>query len=155
MMVPGLSWCYVRFGGLSWIHGAFDGIGAWVIAIIALSAYKLVKKTFERDWLFWFLGMVSAAVTVWTESEILWIFIAAGEMAVLLKAPPKLNRTKAMEMATPLVIFFIFLKLELLYLAAALRWCPSSMEEWSKIINGSANASLSTPLPWEPLVEPR
>jgi chromate transporter len=36
-------------GGLSWIKGVFYGIGAAVIAIIARSAFKLVKMSIGRD----------------------------------------------------------------------------------------------------------
>src|SRR5213075_2909417 len=45
LMVLVLSWFYVRFGGASWMQGAFYGIGAAVIAIIARSSVKLVKLT--------------------------------------------------------------------------------------------------------------
>src|SRR2546422_9790794 len=45
LMVLALSALYVRYGGLSWMQGAFYGIGAAVIAIIARSAYKLVRMT--------------------------------------------------------------------------------------------------------------
>ena len=43
VMVLALSALYVRFGGLPWMQGAFYGIGAAVIAIIARSALKLVQ----------------------------------------------------------------------------------------------------------------
>src|SRR3954454_1617933 len=42
LMVLLLSALYICFGGLSWMQGAFYGIGAAVIAIIARSAVKLV-----------------------------------------------------------------------------------------------------------------
>ena len=45
VMVLALSALYVAYGGLSWMQGAFYGIGAAVIAIIARSAYKLTKST--------------------------------------------------------------------------------------------------------------
>src|SRR5215471_13863338 len=43
LMVLVLAALYVHFGSLAWIQGAFYGIGAAVIAIIARSAYKLVR----------------------------------------------------------------------------------------------------------------
>lgn len=88
-MVLALSALYVRYGGLSWIRGAFYGIGAAVIAIIAQSAYKLVRRTIGKDRLLWLLFAVSAAVTAWTESEIFWVFVASGFIAMLVKAPPR------------------------------------------------------------------
>src|SRR5919204_4985604 len=45
LMVLALSALYVRFGGLPWMQGAFYGIGAAVVAIIVLSAAKLVRMT--------------------------------------------------------------------------------------------------------------
>src|SRR5881396_2833862 len=69
LMVLGLSALYLRFGGLPWIQGAFYGIGASVIAIIARSVVKLVKTTVNQDRLLWAIFGVSAAVTAYTESE--------------------------------------------------------------------------------------
>ena len=89
LMVLALSALYVRYGGLSWIRGAFYGVGAAVIAIIARSAYKLVRKTVGNDWLLWLLFAVSALVTAWTESEIFWVFVASGLAAMFVKAPPR------------------------------------------------------------------
>jgi chromate transporter len=45
LMVLLLSALYLRFGGLTWMQGAFYGIGAAVIAIIARSAFKLTRMT--------------------------------------------------------------------------------------------------------------
>ena len=47
-MVLALSALYVRFGGLPWMQGAFYGIGAAVIAIIARSADQAAKVTLAR-----------------------------------------------------------------------------------------------------------
>ncbi|GAC1616443.1 MAG: hypothetical protein NVS9B13_01840 [Candidatus Acidiferrum sp.] len=44
LMVLVLATLYVYYGRLHWIQGAFYGIGAAVIAIIARSAYKLVFR---------------------------------------------------------------------------------------------------------------
>jgi chromate transporter len=88
-MVLALSSLYVRFGGLPWMQGAFYGIGAAVIAIIARSAFKLVKMTLARDRLLWGLFAVSAIVTAWTESEIVWLFLASGIVALVVRHPPR------------------------------------------------------------------
>src|SRR5262249_29862284 len=78
VMVLALSALYVRFGGLSWMQGAFYGIGAAVIAIIARSAWKLVKMTLAKDRLLWSIFAVAAFITAWTESEVVWGFIGGG-----------------------------------------------------------------------------
>jgi chromate transporter len=88
LMVLALAAVYLRFGGLSWMQGAFYGIGAAVIAIIARSAVKLVRMTLGRDRLLWSLFAASALVTVWTESEIAWLFLLSGVVALFAKAPP-------------------------------------------------------------------
>src|SRR5688572_8302831 len=93
LMVLVLSWLYLRFNGLPWMRGAFYGIGAAVIAIIARSAFKLVKMTLSKDFLLWTLFSASALVTAWTESEIVWIFLASGILTLFIKAPPKFTRT--------------------------------------------------------------
>lgn len=89
LMVVALGWAYVRFGGLPWMQAAFYGVGAAVIGIIAMSARKLTLKSVGKDKLLWALYLLLAAVTVITESEIAWLFIAAGILVWLLRAPPK------------------------------------------------------------------
>jgi chromate transporter len=91
IMVLAISAIYVRFGGLAWMQGVFYGIGSAVIAIVARSAYKLTKMSLSKDRLMWGIFGVSAVVTAWTESEIVWLFVAAGIVAMLVKAPPQLG----------------------------------------------------------------
>ncbi len=86
LMVLAISAAYVRFGGLSWMQSAFYGIGAAVIAIIARSALKLVKLTLGKDRLLWALFVASALATAWTESEIIWLFLASGVVALLVRS---------------------------------------------------------------------
>jgi chromate transporter len=89
LMVIALGVAYVAYGGLTWMQAVFYGVGAAVIGIIALSAYKLTTKTIGRDWLLWGIYLVAAAVTIITESETVWIFLGSGLLAWLIKAPPK------------------------------------------------------------------
>ena len=89
LMVLALAALYLRFGGMTWLQGAFYGIGAAVIAIIARSAVKLVRTTLGRDRLLWVLFASSAIVTAWTESEIVWLFLLCGAVAMLIKVPPR------------------------------------------------------------------
>ena len=91
LMVLALSALYLSFEGLPWMRGLFYGIGAAVIAIIARSVLKLGRMTLSNDRLLWVLFGVSGVVTAWTESEIVWIFLASGVIALLVKAPPRLK----------------------------------------------------------------
>src|SRR5262249_10105414 len=85
VMVLALSALYVRYGGLTWMQGAFYGIGAAVIAIIGRSAWELVKMTLARDVPFWAIFVGAAAVTAWSESEIVWVFIVGGLLGLVLR----------------------------------------------------------------------
>lgn len=89
LMVLVISAIYVRYGGLPWMQSAFYGIGAAVITIIARSAIKLVKLTLARDRLLWVLFAISAIATAWTESEIIWLFLASGVVALVVRVPPR------------------------------------------------------------------
>jgi chromate transporter len=90
VMVLALSAVYVRFGGLPWMQGVFYGIGAAVIAIIGRSAFKLVRMTLGKDRLLWALFILSAVVTAWTESEVVWLFLLSGVIALVVKVRPRL-----------------------------------------------------------------
>ncbi len=94
LMVLVLSLLYVRYGGLGWMQGAFYGIGAAVIAIIARSAVKLVRMTVQKDRLLWAIFAIMMVVTAVTASEIAWLFLLSGVVTVLVRAPPRL-RAKA------------------------------------------------------------
>src|SRR5947207_1758542 len=41
LMTVAIGWLYVRFGGLAWMQAAFYGVGAAVIGIITIAAWKL------------------------------------------------------------------------------------------------------------------
>ncbi|WP_427307446.1 chromate transporter [Cupriavidus sp. H39] len=89
LMVLALGWAYVRFGGLAWMQSVFYGVGAAVIGIIAISAYKLTTRSVGKDKLLWAIYVVLAAVTIVTESEVAWLFLAAGVLAWFWRAPPQ------------------------------------------------------------------
>ena len=77
------------------MQAIFYGIGAAVIAIITRSAYKLTKLTLGKDKLLWGIFIVLAVSTAWSSREIVWLFLVAGGVALLVKARPsraQLNR---------------------------------------------------------------
>ncbi len=78
LMVVALGWAYQAYGGLTWMQSVFYGVGASVIAIILISAYKLTLKTIGRDKLLWSIYLVSGGVTLVTESEWIALFLGAG-----------------------------------------------------------------------------
>jgi chromate transporter len=95
-MVVAIGWAYVRYGGLPWMQSVFYGVGAAVIGIIAISAYKLTKRSVGKDRLLWVIYGVAAAITVITETEIAWLFIVAGLVALAVRAPPRWLRRGGM-----------------------------------------------------------
>src|SRR5947207_13453419 len=88
LMVLALAALYVHYGSLPWIQGMFYGIGAAVIAIIVRSAIKLVRGTVGRDWLLWAIFTALAITTAWTKSEIVWLFLLCGVIAMFVKSHP-------------------------------------------------------------------
>jgi chromate transporter len=95
LMVVALSLAYVTFGGLWWMQALFYGIGAAVIAIIAIAAYRLARSTNKRDPLLWGIFAALAAVTVGFQAELAEFFIAAGLLALFVRAWPGWPRALA------------------------------------------------------------
>jgi chromate transporter len=115
LMVLALGWAYVAYGGLTWMQAVFYGVGACVIGIIAWSAYKLTKKTIGRDRLMALIYVVSFACTIVTESEIVWVFLLAGLVAVAVKAPPRMHGPAAPCLVLPLGLVLPAASSELLW----------------------------------------
>jgi len=88
LMVVGLSMAYVAFGGLWWMQALFYGIGAAVIAIIAIAAYKLARSTNKHDPMLWGVFGVLAAVTAWSQAELAEFLLAAGLLVLIVRAWP-------------------------------------------------------------------
>ncbi len=103
-MVVAIGAAYGAYGGIGWMQSVFYGVGAAVIGIIAISAHKLTTKNIGKDKLLWAIFAVSFAVTVITKSEEIWLFIGAGLLVWLLRAPPAwLNRKGSVHsMAAPI-----------------------------------------------------
>lgn len=96
IMVVLLGIAYKLFGGLPWMQAVFYGVGAAVIGIIAMSSYKLTIKTvsnldfraIKTKALLWIFYLAAAIITIITQSEEVWLFIGAGFIYMLIKAPP-------------------------------------------------------------------
>src|SRR6266550_7761418 len=109
LMVLALSAAYVRFGGLAWMQGMFYGIGAAVIGIIARSAFKLTKLTLGKDKLLWGIFAVLAISTAWTSQEIIWLFLLAGIISLLIKSfPIRVQAARTVTLLFPPGAFAIF-----------------------------------------------
>jgi chromate transporter len=95
-MVVLLGMAYKLYGGLAWMQAVFYGVGAAVIGIIAMSAYKLTIKSLSKlelvavksKWLLWLFYIAGIVLTVITEREEMLLFLACGILYMLIKAPP-------------------------------------------------------------------
>jgi chromate transporter len=88
LMVVAISLAYVAYGGLWWMQALFYAIGATVIAIIAIAAYKLARSTNKRDPLLWGIFAMLGIVTVWAQAELAEFFILAGLIVLFVRAWP-------------------------------------------------------------------
>jgi chromate transporter len=109
LMVVVISIAYLRFGGLWWMQALFYGIGAAVIAIIAIAAYKLARSTNKRDPLLWAIFGVLALVTVWTQAELAEFFVLAGFLTLFARARPSRRQAVAYGLGGLLVLAIIWL----------------------------------------------
>jgi chromate transporter len=109
-MVVALGAAYVAFGGIGWMQAVFYGVGAAVIGIIAMSAYKLTTKNIGRDKLLWGIFLVNAVATAILQAEVVWAIVGAGVLVWLLRAPPRRgSATRVSEAASgPLLAAFAF-----------------------------------------------
>jgi len=107
LMVLGIGYAYILYGGLPWMQALFYGIGAAVIGIISIGSYKLTTKSIGTDKLLWLICIVVAATTFITEKEIIWIILLAGVVVWLVKAPPNfLNYSTNVIVSLALLEFF-------------------------------------------------
>jgi chromate transporter len=109
LMVIAISMAYVRFGGLWWMQALFYGIGAAVIAIITIAAYKLSRSTNKRDRLLWAIFAALAVVTVWAQAELAEFFVIAGMVVLFARAWPGRRHAVVMGLGGVAVVGLIWL----------------------------------------------
>lgn len=96
VMVVLLGMVYQLYSGISWMRDVFYGVGAAVIGIISISAYKLTLKSvgklnlpsIKANWLLWLFYIVAVAITIITQQEQILLFIGCGLLYMVVKAPP-------------------------------------------------------------------
>jgi len=96
IMVVVIGIAYKMFGGLPWMQAVFYGVGAAVIGIIAMSSYKLTMKSvskfsleaIKQKWILWLFYLVALVITAVTQTEEVLLFVAAGFIYMIIKAPP-------------------------------------------------------------------
>jgi chromate transporter len=112
-MVVGIGAMYVAYGGIGWMQAVFYGVGAAVIGIIAMSAYKLTTKNLGKDRLLWGIFVMNALITAVLQAEIVWIVLGAGILVWLWREPPKaLTGGSVNGVAWPILGVFSFTQLD-------------------------------------------
>jgi chromate transporter len=104
LMVLGIGYAYVSYGGLPWMQAVFYGVGAAVIGIIAIGSYKLTTKSIGKDKLLWIIFIVLTVATFITEEEILWLILLGGFAVWFAKSPPKWLSTSANSMLPTILL---------------------------------------------------
>ncbi|WP_411273789.1 chromate efflux transporter, partial [Daejeonella sp.] len=97
IMVLLLGMAYKLYSGLPWMQAVFYGVGASVIGIIAISAYKLTIKSISKinwlsiksNWLLWVFYLMGVIITVIIQREEVLFFLLAGLVFMFIKAPPQ------------------------------------------------------------------
>ncbi|WP_207429751.1 chromate transporter [Pedobacter sp. SYSU D00535] len=103
IMVVLLGVIYKIYSGIPAMQAVFYGVGAAVIGIISMSAYKLTVKSISKfqlsalrqNWLLWLFYLLGAVLTVITQREEVLLFVATGLIYMLVKAPPTWLRKPA------------------------------------------------------------
>ena len=104
IMVVGLGWLYMHFGGLPWMQAVFFGVGAAVIGIITLSTFKLSQKSLGKDRLRWIIFLVLTVSTFLTENENVWLILLAGFVVWFVKSPPRFLKMHSTMFLMPVLL---------------------------------------------------
>jgi chromate transporter len=91
------------------MQALFYGIGATVIAIIAIAAYKLSRSTNKTDPLLWSIFAVLTVVTAWAQAELAEFFIVSGLIVLLVRAWPGWKRGITIALSAVIVGLAIWL----------------------------------------------
>jgi chromate transporter len=78
VIVTAVAIVYAQYQGLSAVHSIFSGVGPAVLAIIAIAAVKLARKTNKADPVAWAIAVLLAVVTAASGAEVIWLVVFAG-----------------------------------------------------------------------------
>ncbi len=102
LIVIVVAMLYVNYNGLPIVQALFYGIGPAVIAIVAVSAVRLARKTVGRDLRMWIIFAVIAVITFVSRTEIALFFVLAGGIGILIYAPPWKQAPRRLALLLPI-----------------------------------------------------
>src|SRR5262245_3612265 len=71
LFVTAVAIVYAKYQGLSAVQSIFEGVGPAVLAIIAIAAVKLARKTNKSDNVAWAIATILCAVTAIAGAEVI------------------------------------------------------------------------------------
>src|SRR5262249_280175 len=98
-----IAMLYVAYNGFPIVQALFYGIGPAVIAIVALSAVRLAKKTVGKEARLWIIFAVIAVITFVSRTEIAILFVVAGGIGILIYGPPWKSGCRNAQLLFPVV----------------------------------------------------
>lgn len=105
-IVWGISYFYVQYQGLPWLHSIFYGMGAAVIGVMVQAAFNLVKISLDRRIGLWLIFMAVGILTAATAKVHILFFLASGLLGIIFYGLPR----RIFFMAPPLELFLFFMK---------------------------------------------
>lgn len=78
LIVLGIAVAYTGMGALPWMRAAFYGVAAAVIAILARSAVRLLRRTMPNEGWAWIVAAANGIVVVLTGRELVWVLLVSG-----------------------------------------------------------------------------
>lgn len=106
IIILAFSVFYLKYKNLAWVHAMLYGMGASVLGVVAISAWKLAKTSLEKDAGCWTIAVIITITTCYFNKVHLLFFLLAGLAAVLIYFLPK-QRLNSFE---PMTLFFVFSK---------------------------------------------
>lgn len=73
-----ISYLYVKYNGLSWLHAFLYGVSPAVIGIIFKASFNLAKITIQRDFLLFIIFCTACFLSIFTKVEMSLLIISSG-----------------------------------------------------------------------------
>lgn len=86
-----ISYLYVKYNGLSWLHAFLYGVSPAVIGIIFKASFNLTKITIQRDFLLFFIFLTACLLSIFTKFEMSLLIISSGFIYLLLNKKKSLG----------------------------------------------------------------